>query len=249
MKLQLNKCYTGGAFPIKLESVKIVQTSRSYHKVLEALWLLYSTISDCMFDEHDTIAKIPDKTIKLMGKLLDTDKLPSFDPYIISMVRSYIRRKDKIIINMHGISPVKKEIAGLIIKGELKSLQTRDLGWNPETLSSSEMNLISPNIVSLFPNATMISVKTRATDKLSHPFNMFYLDIISKISKCKVIQVQQTISAKDKGTSWLYKVWKSYQQELTMKYKEHNFNVSFEQEIVHIGRDLCLARFKIVQLE
>ena len=186
-------------------------------------------ISDASFEKGVTIS---DKTIGLIQKLLDPKILStSLDPYIISMVNAYIRKKEQITISITGLDAVQEAISGLVIEDKIEELNTSD--WNPGSLSSSRINLISPKLISLFPNVKRITIKTSGSDKFacSYPFSMVYfLQIISKISNCELIKIQQIVDDENEDNSWINRLWRQSQQELKAEYGKQQYHISFDTE-------------------
>ena len=207
-----------------------------------------SIITDAYFSSS---ASLSDGTILLMKKLLDKETLSSlFDEYIVSMVTSYIRRKQQIIINMDGLEPIQEAISGLVIKDKIEAIKTGENSWSAESILLSESNLISPEIVILLPNVTNICIKTDHDDEDSYAFDMYaLLEIITKLSNCKKIEVQQQIDKYNEGKSWIAKLWNVSEANICNKYEKHQYRISFNKKYVKMAEyDMCLEYFEINKL-
>lgn len=183
---------------------------------------LESITNDAVFGEDVAIP------INLITKLMSQETLSSFDPYIQSMVKSYVRRKKKIIINLEGLDEIQETLKGVVLKDKIVNVKTSDSDWNPDSILSSGINLISPNILSMFPNISSISIKT-GDHHNSYPFDMLgFVDIIEPFTICGSIKVHNmTDSEKYHGKSWIAKMWETKQSMLVKEYKERKFEILF----------------------
>ena len=212
--------------------------------MFEALYWLDSIITDAFFGRGSKLSK---GTVVLIKKLLDPETLScTFDEYIVSMVTSYIRRKQHIIINIHGLKPIQEAISGLVIKDKIENTVFK----SEERILLSSSNLISPEIVILLPNVTNICIKTDFGIFNSYAFDMYaLLEIITKLSNCKKIEVQQQIIKEYEGKSWIANLWNVSEANICNKYEKHQYRISFNKKDVKQGQhDMCLEYFEINKL-
>lgn len=230
-------------FPIKVKSVRIIETCRNYQIIFEALWFLDTIISDGGFEED---AVLP---LKLIKKLLDINKSQSFDPYIISMVKAYKRRKNQIVINLDGLSLVENQLRGFVAEDRLEEIDTTDEDWDPESIISSKANLVTSDILASFPNATSIIIKT-GTCTYPFPFDMFhFLTSITGISNWKSIKIGQQMENESIGQSWTAKLWSLSELKLVQQCKQQQFRISFHTEESSDDEDVySFEYFKILRL-
>lgn len=192
-------------------------------------------------------SKVP---LKLIKQLMDIDEsLLSFDSYIISMVKAYIRHKRQIVLNMHGLE--LEVLQGFVTDGEFKRTKTTKDDWRPESLSSSRLNLISPDLISKFPNATTIVIKTSdGAGDFIYPFDMFYfLTSIQQALNWKLIKIEQFVrNKKNFGKSWIAKLWRSSKDKLMNDYKEQ-LKISFHEQEIKTGDgfDQSVEYFRIIR--
>ena len=218
---------------MKLQSVRIIQSHRKYQKLFEALYFLDSITSGVMFQDG---MKIDKRSIRLIKNMLEQDT-PSLsnDPYIESMVRSYIRNKKQFIIEMSGLKVIEKAILGIVFDYRLKSSDTWRDSWNPQSLWTSRSNLILPGIMSLFPNIMDITINTRSGEG-SFPFNMVhFLDIITPLTNFESIKIQEGMRGKNmEHKSWIKKLWTVSKRDLIRRYSRRKLKISFNQEVVNV---------------
>ena len=211
-----------------MKSVRIIQTSRNYEKTFAALYYLDLMISDGAVSDKTII--IPLKLIKQLLGIIKSSA--AFDPYISSMVKSYIRHKRQIAVNLNGLRKIAASVNGFIIQGEIKSIKTTQDDWDPKSLVSSRSNLISPHIISIFPNATSIIIKTR-NEISGYPFDMFHFaDSMVNVSNWKSVKIEQVMRHKQNfNKSWILKLWRLSQSELIHHYKNHQLKISIGKEV------------------
>ena len=207
-----------------------------------ALSVFDRIVSDGGFN-HDQIDK---KTSDFMLELLKPSSALLIDDYLKDVIKSYIRRKKKITILMLGLRHIWKAIPDLMIKDDIKVINTAN-AWDPSK-SSQQSNLLSPNIFAILPHVTDIVIKTSGFehDENAYAFNIFYfLEYMTQVSTWKNIKIEQMMKGKEKeNKSWLCKVWNSeakqrlidqcekyklkiYFDKKTEKLKEHMFFESF----------------------
>lgn len=64
--------FSGGAMPIKVESVRIIETCRNYKTVFAALYCLDTIVSDGAYNEDNDNIVIPIKLIKQLLNLKES---------------------------------------------------------------------------------------------------------------------------------------------------------------------------------
>lgn len=210
-----------------MKSVRIIDTCRNYQDTLSALYCLDLMISDgCFYDQN---ANIPLKLIKQLLAVAESS-LSLFDLYISSMVKAYIRRKRQIAVYFAGINLIRDKIKGFITEGEMRRVETTENGWSPNKLSGSRSNIISSNIISVFPNVTTIIIKA-GDEADAYPFDMFYFaSSIVKASNWKVIKIEQLMWKRENfDKSWISKLWRLSAPKLIHHYEQQQFNISFHK--------------------
>lgn len=75
------------------------------------------------------------------------------------MVKSYIRRKKKIVIHLHGLSVIEHQLAAFVFEDKVKEEETTGSDWDPNK-DLSRINLLSPKIFTYLPNVTDIMIRT-----------------------------------------------------------------------------------------
>ena len=151
------------------------------------------------------------------------------------MVTSYIRKKKRIIINIEGLEGVASKLAGFVFAAEVESEESVYDDWNYDFSSLSGINRLHPSVLSLLPNAQIITIKTNDQHKdYSFPFSLLYFSsIICKISTWTIIQVEQWIKGdwnEYKDKSWIFKVWSLYESELRKEYASKEMTISYKED-------------------
>ena len=228
----------GGFFSLRVQSVRIVDTNKNYMQVLTALFILDSMVSDAAAD-----MKITPEIIKMITEFTSLNQASStFDRYIVSMVKSYIRRKKQIVINLDELSKQEEKLYSLIIEDGFRKEQTENCDV---TNIESKTNLISSDIFIIFPNVRHIMIETTTIDDIdgedSYPFNLTYLlSIISSSSTWATITVKQmrldeAIQQKKdmEDTSWIFKLWSSSSNRLMQEFEKNKLKITFGSETTH----------------
>ena len=107
------RIFAGGMVPIRVETVKIIETRQSFDKVFEALFLLDSIVNNGEFNEDMVVNK---KSKNLICDLMNVNKLSSFDCYIQSIVKSYKWTKKQIDISIWGLRHIAPKLCGLVFR-------------------------------------------------------------------------------------------------------------------------------------
>ena len=217
-------------------------------------------VSDGSWGKED-INKIKQQDIDLITKLITLQQkhstnLLSLDPYILSMIKSYIRKKRQIVINLMGLSRLDKQAYDLIIEAGLKPTMDVDLD------DIGRCNLMSHKIFEILPFAANVIIKTHCTKSTcgtewdgAYAINMYhFLDIICKSKVWKVIIVEQMMANyKTYQRCWIRDLWNetSEQKQMIEAYRKKRFKLSYEhkvQQCDHAGK-VSTDRFRIERLD
>ena len=114
----------GGSYPILVSSVRIIDSGKNYKQTFAILSLLDRIISAGTIG-HD---EVNEDILKSVNKLF-LDEESAFDPYVRSMIQSYIRNKQTITFRMQGLSRVSETLLGFIFIGNVLKIPTAY--WNP----------------------------------------------------------------------------------------------------------------------
>ena len=237
------RIFAGAPAQIKVESVTIIETKQNFKKVFESLFILDSIVSGGTFGEN---MKISAKHISLIHELMNIGNASSssisYDPYITSMVKSYIRRKKKIILNMEGLTDIAPKLLGFVFQGKVEKIWIKE--YDPLSLNRS--NLISSAVLGCLRNVDIIIIKTRYG---GYPFDLFkFLDVIIPISTWSIIKIEQKVWTKNK--SWIYLLWSnlSLSSSLIAEYEAKNLKISYHT--IETGQDYWkpIEYFKIERL-
>ena len=224
----------------------IIDDNKNYKKEFEALSIFDRIVSDGIFFEENG----KDST-DLMFELMDPSSSLVVDQYVQDIVKSYIRRKKKITINLNGLEPIQEEISGLVIEDKIEAEDTTKSSWDSNCLSSRS-NLLSTKIFTFLPNISQIVIKTDADSDAadSYPFNMFHvLEIINVISTWQMIKIEQVMCGEEnENKSWLYKLWNSEtRQRIIDEYTKYNLNIYFDKKIAKTQFHLSFESLIIVR--
>lgn len=147
------------------------------------------------------------------------------------MVKAYIRSKKQIVIALDGLYRIREAIQGFVLEDKIEVINTFEDDWDPESLSTARYNLVSPAIISIFPNATSIIINTGLYDHEAFPFDMFYiLKSMTKISNWNSIKIKQQVDKSENyGKGWISKVWNLSGEILVREYKECGVKLSYDR--------------------
>ena len=74
------------------------------------------------------------------------------------------------------------------------------------------------------------------------------LEIITKLSNCKKIKVQQRVEKEYENKTWISSLWFVSEAKICNEYKKHQYRISFNKQYVKIGStDYCIY-FEICKL-
>ena len=133
---------------IRLESIRIVATTKNYESVNHALFVLDCVLSgSVMEDEDDSLMKLNKKEQKLLVTLFaENPELWTLDHYIIDTFNAYRRNKKLIKVVWFMIADQYDEaVYGLITQSGIQEFH-RD----SKELSVGSSNLLSVSILKVF---------------------------------------------------------------------------------------------------
>lgn len=199
-----------------------------------ALSVFDRIVSDSGFNDE-----IEQDTVDLMLKIMKPSKAMKIDEYLQKVLKSYVRRKKKIAVNLSGIDVIQKAVSGFVIEADIEEIDIDD-DWNPNSLSSRS-NLLSAELFTALPNVTEIIIKTSMGDS-PYPFNVLYLlksmNTTLRLQKIKIEQLM--MDEENENKSWLYKLWNSEVKQLIMEEcAKYQFKIYFDKTIVHTENYLC----------
>ena len=218
-----------------METVRIVEDNKNYVEEFKALAALDVIVSDGLFDDEN----VAEDTIKLIAQLFTPSTLLWFDNYIHKMVKSYIRRKRNIVINIYGAEYVPDIMPGLVFEDKVKFEETTSSDWNPNK-ELSRNNLLSPKLFQYLPKVKDIIIKTREgkEEDKSYPFDMYeFIEIMKDIPSWKKIVIQQKMTGKEYiDKSWISKLWRSKlkgRDALISYYSTYKFKIIFDKQVTN----------------
>jgi len=229
----------GGLMPIRVQSIRIMETNQNFENIMHALFVFDTMVNGAYWDpdEDDDKSKMRiTKTDRINIENLmiksNTYSTKTVDPYILSIIKAYKRKKKQIIIFMAGLAEnVEAKDYGFLFDDKLEVIDIDD--YDP-TDCKLRSNLISPKIFDILPNITEIVINTNAGWKKAYSFNISnFLDIISKSANWKVVQIQ--VMAKEINGSWIFKMWRSLSSDLKSKYEKTNLKMEYISEKVTVG--------------
>ena len=225
-----------GTQPIRIESVRIVETGQNLENVFKALFAvdaLFSGVCDYQYDKDDM-----EMLTMLVLRKEEMLANPKADPYAISMIKSYINRKQNITIDIYyacvAIATNKADhglISGGIIQSSIKVIKGIH-SQNPCFDDSFEFNLIAPNIFKVFSRCKTMIIQTTEPPILQRnadctPFNMIkFLKIISQATYWNKIEIHgNTENAKQ--STWIQSTWQLFEQHIRREYEKSQMSIKF----------------------
>ena len=223
----------GGHVMIRVQSVRIVNTHQNFRDVFRALFIFDAMVSDGSFYKNNL--DIQQKDIDFMKHLLHNSS--SFDPYVVSVIQSYIRNKKEINLNMFGLWYLKSGQYGMVIQDKIQLKDRENLDFEQMSFTS---NLMSAKIFDILSYAKILNINTTFDNSDCFAFNLFYfLDIVCEILTWKLIKIKERMEVTEykqgMHESWLYLYWSSSSELLIKDCKEKGLEIEFDTKEVRVG--------------
>ena len=209
---------------IRVESVRVVETNKNYKDIFHALFLLDLIVSDGRLDTFNEF-KITDLDIEIINNLFVNKNISSLDKYIEMTLKSFIKNKKQITINLEGLDKYvkNKELLGFFIEDQMELIHIHHIDYDN---IGSRNNLISSMIFDIFPSTTHIIINNSFGKYI---FDLFmFLEIICKSDTWKIIKIKEHVNLWDKNKSWLYLYHNKCSSLLESEYEKHGFTIHFE---------------------
>ena len=225
-----------GNTPIRVESVRIIETGQNLENVFKALFAvdsLFSGVCDYKCDKGDM--ELLTMLILKTKEMLTNSK---GDPYAISMIKSYINRKQNITIDIYYTCvaiATNKADHGLITGGFIQSSYKVIQGIhsrNPCFDDLFKYNLIALNIFRVFKRCKTMIIRTTqpplpGAKAYCMPFNMIkFLKIISQATYWNKIEIHGNTENAKQGT-WIQSTWQLFEQHLKTEYEKKQMSIKF----------------------
>ena len=175
----------------------------------------------------------------------NNNSMISFDPYIISTFRSFLKTKQDIVIDYLGLESEESNIIELIM---YKFKEKR--GFNVRLNDNGKRNLFKPELLQLFSNIKSITLLTNSgTYGEGHrPLSMNLL--LSMIQNVLSLQKVVVLSRGDPDDqywdgSWQTYIWKKSSSELIKRFEQSNYKIQLKYKI---GSKKCSHGFVITRI-
>ena len=211
---------------VKVETLIIMETNQNFMDIFRAMFIFDSMMSNGAVKAKD----ITDKDMDILNSLIinrdNEESSQAVDPYIASMLDSYIRTKQHVIINLERLhDDATNKHYGSFILDKLECIKKNDYEVQNEN-DDVKSNLISPNIFKILPNIKSMVIDTSYGSSHCYPFNMFsFIDTIlvsSTIEQVKIHDITFT-----KNNSWIGRLWSMLSRDLKDKCKEKGLIIQF----------------------
>ena len=171
------------------------------------LFILDAIVSDGSFEGREQYLDITEADINIINSLSNIDDY-SYDPYIVSMIKSYRRNKKEIRINLDGLRHLDDEALLKIFvmdKVEQIWMYVADFGSRVVDMSLKS-NLISPKLFEILPYSKTLVISCGDSNQSSCSFNLFsFLDIVSAAKTWNKITIKHRVTGRfNTNRSWLY---------------------------------------------
>eukprot|EP01084_Bolivina_argentea_P258096 434983_1 len=228
--------YCGGDFRIRIECIRIMETSQNFEIFQHAMFWFDCMLTGSLMMKCNDDVTIKDRTIistLINWKLgTETNDMP-YDLYILQSFQAFCEAKRYIVINLEYMDRYFNLLHPLIMHSVVpddKNHKLTHLGFQ-----YYEKNLFRKRIFQLFPNLGSIIIYCVSNENTSKSYSLSLFQLLNLINKSTVANFETTIKAtwesvKYNRRSWLWSVWSSINKsKIISTYKRHNWLVSLNE--------------------
>ena len=151
------------------------------------------------------------------------------DAFIYRTFAMFAQNKQEIYINIFVLKNYLKNdgwMKFLFGKSGLKTREYNSIDKNNYFIPSDDTNLLTKDIIDLFPNITSLRVDFVQFDGEYWSFSL--LQLLKLVNNTKIEQVKLNAIAKNKGEStWLSYLWETSSAELKVALNEEGWYINF----------------------
>ena len=233
--------FFGGFWNIKLSSIYITKTNKSFSSIVNALSYFDSYISGSYNFGWKSPQKnqISDHEISLLICLLNkndkNDEMEKIEPdgYMQSTFNCFIRNKTDIIINCYNLS--KSSTNGQIRDLVMNKLENKK-DFKAVRADDDPTNLFQVKLLDLFSNLksiTLITGDQHEINKCGYSNRSLSMTLLLSMIKHKALE-QILILSYDplgKGNSWQSYLWQTSSSKLIPTYQESGYILQFKYSL------------------
>eukprot|EP01084_Bolivina_argentea_P047659 87841_1 len=220
------RVFVGGDTPIRIETIKIIQTKKNFELFFHALFILDTMLNGTTMNGMEITTDDVDIVTKLM-KVQNT----SFDQYIISTWDLFKRNKKQIVVNLDYLDEHFKEIYDLIIV----------CGVHHQYRMKDRSNLVNVCVLEIFENVTHLIIYTTGYSYGFHrvyAFDLLYfLSTLGDISSIQQITIKAVREYKygKYQPSWIYLLSSTKWSSIQSAYNEKQLKIHYTKSKNHKG--------------
>lgn len=213
--------------PIDISAIRIMQNSKNYESISQAITIFDRCISYSSFtNTHPTKGHG-----KLISKLIAAEISginDGIDEYVVNTFHAFAQYKTEIMINVADVMnnlEDKHLINDILCSPEISEWPPVDTEF--ETRSDNK-NLIQPQLIKIFPNAKVINLVMNANDKHENIYTISFDHLLTIIVGTPVEKVEVVIYWTEKdGICWLKALWNLYGQKIRELCNETGYSITY----------------------
>merc|ERR1719242_2023524 len=193
------KLWIAGKYPIRLDSITMIESAKNYGYFNRILFLFDAMISGVGNAEFNATQFDFDFIRNLIESTLDgtIKRLKDLDPFVLNEWQLFVLQKKKIVLDMYSIYESSRLLSNLIMADVVK---TRDAMENDMALKETD-NALKSEWLALFPSLETARIITYG------PKFAFRLDVLLKTLKAVSRNITVIVEDADRygGSGWAQK--------------------------------------------
>eukprot|EP01083_Nonionella_stella_P225087 800588_1 len=214
------RLFFGGAWPIKIQSIRIRATTQNFGRFIRCLHYLDTMVTggdmygmEVSEDDLFIIKCLINGTVNGHG----TEK--RFDDYIYSTFDAFRSAKKQVVLSLYDLDNANTNVRDLL----MNALDRRDVRKEEET------NLCKAKIFEIFKNVkSVVIVTTFVTKSFQYSFSISMDGLLSLIKSASLDKVTLKAVAYKDNKTWIENVWCNASETLTKQYDDANYDIAFE---------------------
>ena len=200
---------------LHIKSIRLMETSQNFEKVISAMTALDILISDVLLPSTYKHGKI---ISSLFNHILNDELDQKFNPYIIETFKLFAANKQKIYIDLCELDRYNKQDDGTLVNlivNELKAFGYFD-EYSECEMNMGNINILKPQLFDIFKNVNYLEIHT----DIYKGYLFSLTEFLSVIEDTTVNEVWI------KG-GFMKQLWQSSSAIFIETYAKKNFDISY----------------------
>lgn len=234
-----------GTYALHIRSIRVIQDGSrlNFEKIIQSITVCDQIISgtfglekiDSLDFYHVVLRTLFDHALGRDSSDVDLNK------YVIDTFESFVENKTSVWIDLERLN---KNVAHDKLLDLFLNERSVTNYWKPKIFNIRDdadySNLINPVMLKVFKNVTELSIDTAAIIKDSmYDYVCYSMSIIALLSVIKDTNLQRVIirtsvvtlsTYGESYTSWIEMLWNACSDDIIEKYKDEQYQISFEQK-------------------